>query len=104
MPKRKEPINATGQPVTADIKSWSLDMATDKIEGGPYVTGLPTESATIKGFWDADAEEFEICFVCWRPVYVLKERFATATTDTEPPEYIGVICRECVLKALDSAT
>lgn len=90
-------IEAFGKPVMADIKNWSLDMATAEMDE-PYVAGLPTESVAIQGFW---GPEDEICIVCKRGTS--KEVTATATTDTDPAEYIGIVCRECALKALEGA-
>ena len=90
---------AIGKPVTVDISSWLLEDVPDIQISGRASGFLKGESSiTINGFW---GPEDAICIVCRRGVDTSKEVVATATTDTDPEQYIGIVCRECVFKALE---
>lgn len=84
-------ILATIDPTSLKDMPSSKWLVADMKDTGPV---------TITGFW---GPEDAVCAVCQRAVH-RNEPMATMTTDTDPAEYLGMVCRDCCLKALETVT
>ena len=86
-------------PFTAIIDAPKLSDQKHTEQMRRFLADAPEETATIRGFF---GQEDAVCVVCQRGIFH-NEPSAQITTDTEPAEYLGELCRECCLKALNDA-